>query len=108
MTTLHSRKSIGRLPWALAVCVAMCTLAQGFSANAQERNITFITFDAPGAGTGPGQGTFPNAINPVGAIGGDYLDASNLNHSFLRAPKGTITTFDAPGRGHGPIPGHLC
>src|SRR2546421_495539 len=46
---------------------------------------TFTTFDAPGAGTGPGQGTFPNAINPVGAIGGDYLDASNLNHSFLRA-----------------------
>ena len=105
MTTLHSRKSIGRLPWALAVCVAMCTLAQGFSANAQERNITFITFDAPGAGTGPGQGTNPFNINPAGAITGPYVDASNVGHGFLRDKNGAITTFDAPGAGTGPFQG---
>ena len=98
MTTLHARKSIGRLPWAVGVCLTLATLGLGFSANAQARTPTFTTFDAPGAGTGPGQGTFPNAINPVGAIGGDYLDASNLNHSFLRAPDGTFITYDPPGK----------
>lgn len=69
MTTLHGRKSIGRLPWAVGVCLTLATLGLGFSANAQARTPAFTTFDAPGAGTGPGQGTFPNAINPVGAIG---------------------------------------
>src|SRR5215470_78695 len=97
MTTLHLKKSIGRLPSALAVCLTLATLGLGLSANAQERTPTFITFDAPGAGTGPGQGTFPNAINPAGAIGGDYLDASSLKHSFLRDPDGTFITYDPPG-----------
>jgi hypothetical protein len=41
------------------------------------------TFDAPGAGTGPGQGTFPSDINPPGAIVGSFLDASNAFHGFL-------------------------
>jgi hypothetical protein len=31
---------------------------------------TFTTFDAPGAGTGPFQGTGPNGMNPAGAITG--------------------------------------
>src|SRR5215469_6029952 len=94
MTTLYLRKSIDRLPWALAVCLTLVALGLGFSANAQERNTTFITFDVPGAA----QGTFPNAINPAGAITGYYLDASSLNHSFLRDTDGTFTTFDPPGR----------
>jgi hypothetical protein len=41
------------------------------------------TFDAPGAGTGLGQGTVPATINPPGAIVGFYLDASNVYHGFL-------------------------
>jgi hypothetical protein len=44
------------------------------------------TFDAPGAGTGPGQGTIPLCNNPVDAITGDYLDASDVFHGFLRSP----------------------
>src|ERR1700757_2160730 len=57
-----------------------------------------ITFDAPGAGTGPGQGTFALAISdPTGVITGDYLDAANVNHGFLRTRDGNITSFDAPG-----------
>lgn len=69
----------------------------------------FITFDAPGAGNGTGccgsiigsngsgQGTMGEAINPAGWIGGDYVDANNVNHTFLRAPDGKITDFAVPG-----------
>jgi predicted membrane protein len=56
-----------------------------------------VTFDAPGAGTGAGQGTFPLDVNPSGAITGYYVDASNLPHGFLRAKDGSITTIDPPG-----------
>jgi hypothetical protein len=72
---------------------------------------TFATFDAPGAGTGPGQGTFVSfvgALTPAGAITGAYIDASGVNHGFLRTPDGTITTFDAPGAGTGPSQGTLA
>jgi hypothetical protein len=65
----------------------------------------FTTFDVLGAGTGDGQGTFAPAfgfgINPKGTITGDYVDARNVVHGFVRAPDGTITTFDAPGAGTG-------
>ena len=60
----------------------------------------FTKFDAPGAGTGAGQGTFPSGINNQGTIGW-YVDTNNVNHGFLRTPDGTITTFDAPGAGTG-------
>jgi hypothetical protein len=39
---------------------------------------TFITFDAPGAGTG---------INPAGVIMGLYIDANNVYHGFLLLPR---------------------
>jgi hypothetical protein len=58
---------------------------------------TFTTFDAPGAGTASFQGTAAAAINPAGAITGQYFDANNVGHGFLRAPNGTFTTFDPPG-----------
>jgi hypothetical protein len=45
------------------------------------------TFDVPGAGTGPGQGTVPFCNNPVDAITGVYIDASDVNHGFLRSPQ---------------------
>src|SRR6516165_4998929 len=66
---------------------------------------TFTTIDAPGAGTGFGQGTNPFCINQAGAIAGDYIDASNVPHGFLRAPDGTFTTFDAPDAGTGAFQG---
>ena len=37
-----------------------------------------------------------------GTIMGNYLDADNLSHGFLRNRDGTFTTFDAPGAGHVP------
>lgn len=58
---------------------------------------TFLSFDAPGAGTGKGQGTVPTAINANGAIVGYYLDSSNDQHAFLRAADGTFTNIDVPG-----------
>jgi len=75
----------------------------GLSANAQQRKAAIITFDAPGAGTGSGQGTFPFAINPAGAITGFYCDAVTC-HGFLRASGGAFTTFDAPDDAYGTYP----
>src|SRR5437867_2276879 len=68
---------------------------------------TITTFDAPGAGTGPGQGTIAFAINPAGTISGRYADAGGAIHGFLRTPDGTITTFDVPGAGTGPFQGTI-
>jgi uncharacterized membrane protein len=52
----------------------------------------FVTFDVPGSTI-----TNPRAINPPGAVTGDYFDAGDLIHSFLRTSDGTITAFDPPG-----------
>jgi hypothetical protein len=57
----------------------------------------FITFDAPGAGTGFFQGTFPASINEAGDITGNYVDANGVGHGFVRASNGSFTTFDVPG-----------
>jgi hypothetical protein len=54
---------------------------------------TFTTFNAPGAGTNSGQGTFTAgtiALNLTYAITGVYLDAGNAFHGYVRAPDGTI------------------
>jgi hypothetical protein len=61
------------------------------------------TFDVPGAGTGPYQGTgSPGSsvpLNQFGAIAGYYIDANNVVHGYLRSPWGEFTTFDIPGEG---------
>ena len=62
---------------------------------------TITTFDAPGVGTSPAQGTNATGINAYGAITGMYTDSNYVWHGFLRAPNGTFTTFDAPGAGTG-------
>jgi hypothetical protein len=63
---------------------------------------TIVVFDAPGAGTGLLQGTVGLGITPAGAIAGAYIDANNVAHGFIRAPRGAFTSFDAPGAGTGP------
>lgn len=81
--------------------LGLCTLALAIAVHAGEPRI--ITFDAPGAGTGPNQGTgclyydCYLLLNNLGEITGYYLDANNVYHGFLRSPKGKITSFDAPG-----------
>lgn len=42
--------------------------------------------DAPGAGTGVGQGTCAAGNNSAGAVAGWYVDANNVAHGFLRTP----------------------
>jgi len=68
---------------------------------------TIITFDVPGAGTGPGEGTQAIHINPAGAVTGYYLDSGDVFHGYVRANDGTFATFDAPGAGTDPGQGTL-
>ncbi|MGH7744490.1 MAG: hypothetical protein ACRETP_03700 [Steroidobacteraceae bacterium] len=73
----------------------------------------FTTIDAPGAGTGAGQGTgcssdCPTALNDWGAVAGNYIDANNVFHGFLRSPDGKLTEFDAPGAGTAAGQGTAC
>src|SRR5215471_9490846 len=60
---------------------------------------TITTFDAPGAGTGPFQGTSALDIDQSGRTIGFFRDANNVRHGFIRSKNGTFTTFDAPGAG---------
>jgi len=64
-----------------------------------------ITFDAPGAGTGPLQGTEPAAINQAGKIVGSFSTPSFVFRGFIRGTDGTFTEFDAPGAGTGQYQG---
>jgi hypothetical protein len=59
----------------------------------------FVTFDAPGAGAvpGQGQGTLAYSLNLEGSTAGIYIDASGVQHGFVRSPFGKITGFDPPG-----------
>jgi len=43
-------------------------------------------FDAPGAGTGSSEGTQGFSINKFDEIGGWEVDASGVNHGFIRVP----------------------
>ena len=60
-----------------------------------------IPFDAPGAGTMSGQGTFPQQNTAAGTIVGFYVDANNVSHGFVRDKDGTTTPIDVPGAGTG-------
>lgn len=104
----------------------LCQGTQGFSINSEgavvgktidsgyvqhgmlrARDGTITVFDPPGAGTGltgipfVGQGTIALSISPEGVIAGNYLDANNVPHCFLRSVHGEITAVDVPGAGTG-------
>ena len=53
------------------------------------------------------QGTIAENINTAGDVTGQYVDASSVNHGFLRSKHGDITTFDAPGAGTGSSQGTI-
>lgn len=98
-----SRRSIATIcvTKARTLYLGLCALGMVVSASAGQPR--FITFDAPGAGTGPYQGTgcffydCYGLINNLGEITGYYLDANNVYHGFVRSPEGKFTTFEAPG-----------
>src|ERR1700751_3628500 len=64
-----------------------------------------IPFDAPGAGTGPLEGTEPEAINQGGIIVGSFSTQAFVFRGFVRGTDGTFTEFDAPGAGTGQYQG---
>ena len=69
---------------------------------------TITTFDAPGAGTGPGQGTLAFSINAPGGIAGYYFDAtlrSTASCALNTAPSRRLTPrvrAQAPARARSP------
>src|ERR1700719_3709367 len=78
----------------LAMFVALSCLTSAPCMRAQG-GIT--TFDAPGAGTGAGQGTLPNQMTAAGTIVGNYVDSSFVTHGFVRTAQGEFATIDVPG-----------
>lgn len=81
------------------LCLVLFTFALELSVNAGGTKTTITTFDAPGAGTAAGQGTFANGMNDSGAITGFIRDANAARHGYLRAPDGTFAIFDDPAAG---------
>jgi hypothetical protein len=75
-----------------AFCVVLCSFALGISSKPR-----FTSFDAPGAGTCAGCGTFPLFITPQGLISGYDVDNTGASHGFLRGLNGNIVIYDAPG-----------
>lgn len=62
--------------------------------------VTINEFEAPLAGRGAGQGTFPQSnTDAQGTITGYYITRQNVFHGFVRTPDGAITTIDPPGSG---------
>src|SRR5580700_11649476 len=76
--------------------LTICILSLTVFASAQGR---LITFNAPGAGNGSGQGTQSSAINSAGLVVGHYLDANGAFHGFIREANGHIVTGDVVGAG---------
>ncbi len=81
------------------VPAAIILLALAICASTFAQNI--VTFDAPGGGTGVGQGTYATNIGSSGTIIGFSRDATDVRHGFIRSKDGDFTIFDAPGAGTG-------
>jgi hypothetical protein len=75
---------------------------------------TITDFNAPGAGTGAGQGTNLaglSGINTAGTITGPYVDSKGLFHGYIRSTTGKFTILNAPGaggsKGQGTLAGNI-
>src|SRR5580658_297065 len=79
----------------LAMLATILTLGTGAAAQESAASI-YLSFDAPQAGTGPNQGTFPNAINRQGWIGGTVVYSTGVSHGFLREPNGKFIAVNPP------------
>ena len=84
----------------VSVVILTCGLA-GAQTSAPSPHITM--FDAPGAGTGAGQGTGGFGINPQGTVVGSFLDNKNVFHGYQCVSgcgsSSTFSEFNAPGAG---------
>jgi hypothetical protein len=89
-SSVQLRKLVGVI---LLVCGLQLFGQQTASGAEDEAKATIITFDPPGS-----LSCNPIAINPAGAITGNYADGNTgLNRGFLRSPKGIVTSIDPPG-----------
>ena len=70
-------------------------------------NGTITTFDAPGAGTASGQGTYSWSINSSGAVTAVVVDSFGLQHGYLRYANGSFRVFEVPGAGKNPGQGTI-
>jgi hypothetical protein len=77
----------------LAMLAATMTLSPRASAQLSQ----YVSFDAPDAGTGSNQGTFPSCINQQGWIGGTVIKSTGFALGFLRKPNGSFITANPPG-----------
>jgi hypothetical protein len=73
-----------------------------------EGHFTSFNVQDDGEGAGLNQGTVAYTINDLGVIAGQYEDAQNVYHGFVREPDGKITPFDAPGAGKAANQGTLA
>src|SRR5258707_4707160 len=78
----------------LAALTAILTV--GTSARAQDTPTAYVSFDAPNAGNGSYQGTYPTAINRNGWIAGTVVYSTGASHGFLRKPNGSFIAIDPP------------
>jgi hypothetical protein len=94
MQTAKAQMTIRKLLAVVAVFAGLSSLSPAVSAQTPSQ---FISFNAPGAGTSSGQGTFPDAINRQGWIGGTVILSSNFKQGFLREPNGSFLSVLPPG-----------
>ena len=72
---------------------------------------TITDFNAPGAGTGAGQGTNIaglGGIDTAGTITGPYVDSKDVFHGYIRSTTGKFTILNAPGAGRSKGQGTLA
>ena len=91
-----------RISILLLICCTCFGLAAWPQAQPQWWHHKIITFDAPGAGTGSNQGTWPASMDSAMDIVGTYFDSNGAYHGFLRYPDGKFAPpIDDPNAGTG-------
>jgi hypothetical protein len=77
---------------AASVLLLICSFRM-YGQNSDQKPVTIITFDIPGANS-----IFPQGLNNDGVITGYYLDnVGSGTHGFVREEHGSLKTFDVPG-----------
>jgi hypothetical protein len=80
--------------WVCSTDLSTCSI-HGFVRTPKGK---YLVVDVPGAGPDGNsfQGTFPQGINDLGEVSGQYVDANSVVHGFVRSASGSITSFDVP------------
>jgi len=73
----------------------------------EHKDLCPIVFDAPGAGSGAGLGTFVQGITSTGSVAGYTIDDNYVFHGFIRTRDGAFTIVDMPQAGNKSTQGTL-